>query len=90
MKKTLALALTVVMLLGLVPVAAFAANNGPANVDWAYIYVYPLTDGDGVSIYESKKTNNSIIPGISYEKASNTLTLNNYRSAECCFSQYDG
>ncbi len=86
MKKTLALALTVVMLLALVPVAAFAANNGPANVDWAYIYVYPLTDGDGVSVYESKKTNNSIIPGISYEKASNTLTLNNYRSAECAVS----
>ena len=34
MKKTLAIILTVVMLLGLVPMSAFAAkaNNGPANV----------------------------------------------------------
>ncbi|MBP5244892.1 MAG: hypothetical protein J6036_00325, partial [Clostridia bacterium] len=85
MKKVLAVILTAVTLLTLIPVAAFAANNGPANVEWAFISVYyagkdePDEQAYG-HVYSEKKAFNDAVPGVTYDKATNTLTLDNYKN----------
>jgi len=91
MKKVLAVILTAVMLLSLIPVAAFAANNGPADVEWAFISVYyagkdePDDKAYG-HVYSEKKAFNNAVPGVTYDKATNTLTLDNYKNKKAAIS----
>ena len=91
MKKTLAIILTAVMLLALLPVAAFAANNGPADVSYAFVKIYFAAESEQDSqaygaVYTNKKAYNNAIPGVTYDKASNTLTLDNYKNANAGIS----
>ncbi|MDO4846510.1 MAG: S-layer homology domain-containing protein [Clostridiaceae bacterium] len=94
MKKTLAIILTVVMLLGLVPMSAFAkeAHNGPATDAFAYISVFYADEGEPDAgpykqVMITKSTQDvQIVNGVSYNKASNTLTLNNYKNKKAGIS----
>ncbi len=93
MKKTLAIILAVVMLLGLVPMTAFAAkaNNGPANVEWAFISVFYADEDEPDDeayghIYSENKAFNDVVPGVTYDKATNTLTLDNYKNKKAGIS----
>ncbi len=93
MKKVLAVILTVVMLLTSISVAAFAANNGPANVEWAFISVYYAGKDEAEAeaeayghVYSEKKAYNDVVPGVTYDKATNTLTLDNYKNKKAGIS----
>ena len=55
------------------------AANGPCDTgDWAYPYINVRTGEDSTTIFSSKETNS--IAGMSYDRESNTLTLNNYKN----------
>lgn len=55
------------------------AANGPCDTgDWAYAYINVRTGEDSTTIFSSKETNS--IAGMSYDRESNTLTLNNYKN----------
>ncbi|MBQ5995741.1 MAG: S-layer homology domain-containing protein [Clostridia bacterium] len=90
MKKTLSVLLTVVMLLGLVPMSAFAAeaHNGPADVPWAFISIYyegeePGDEHEGTgAVYSENTVHNDAVAGATYDLESNTLTLSNYKHPE--------
>ncbi|MBO4338844.1 MAG: hypothetical protein J5877_02845 [Clostridia bacterium] len=91
MKKTLAIILITVMLLSAISVSAYAANNGPANVEYAFISVFYAAGNEPDSqpyghIYSNYTTINNAVPGVTYDKASNTLTLNNYKNAKAAIS----
>ena len=95
MKKALAIMLSIIMLISMMPATVFAGNdnpagnNGPADVDWAFIRFY--YDGDGQSsdigtVYENQTAYNDAVPGATYDAASNTLTIDNYRHPENALS----
>ncbi len=94
MRKTLAIFLAAVMLLGLVPMSAFAAkaNNGPATDAFAFISVFYADEGEPDAgpykqVMITKSTQDvQIVNGVSYNKASNTLTLNNYKNKKAGIS----
>jgi basic membrane lipoprotein Med (substrate-binding protein (PBP1-ABC) superfamily) len=56
------------------------AANGPCDTgDWAYAYINVRTGEDSsTTIFSSQGTNS--IDGISYDRETNTLTLNNYKN----------
>lgn len=55
------------------------AANGPCDTgDWAYAYINVRTGEDSTTIFSSKGTNS--IDGMSYDRETNTLTLNNYKN----------
>lgn len=55
------------------------AANGPCDTgDWAYAYINVRTGEDSTTIFSSKETNS--IAGMSYDRETNTLTLNNYKN----------
>lgn len=55
------------------------AANGPCDTgDWAYAYINVRTGEDSTTIFSSKETNS--IDGMSYDRETNTLTLNNYKN----------
>lgn len=55
------------------------AANGPCDTgDWAYAYINVRTGEDSTTIFSSKGTNS--IDGMSYDRKTNTLTLNNYKN----------
>ena len=55
------------------------AANGPCDTgDWAYAYINVRTGEDSTTIFSSKETNS--IAGMSYDRQTNTLTLNNYKN----------
>lgn len=55
------------------------AANGPCDTgDWAYAYINVRTGEDSTTIFSSKETNS--IAGMSYDRKTNTLTLNNYKN----------
>lgn len=55
------------------------AANGPCDTgDWAYAYINVRTGEDSTTIFSSKGTNS--IYGMSYDRKTNTLTLNNYKN----------
>lgn len=55
------------------------AANGPCDTgDWAYAYINVRTGEDSTTIFSSKGTNS--IDGMSYDRQTNTLTLNNYKN----------
>jgi len=91
MKKVLAVLLTAVMLITAIHIAAFAANNGPADVEWAFISVYYAGEGEPDDkaydhVYSEKKAFNNAVPGVTYDKATNTLTLDNYKNKKAAIS----
>ena len=56
------------------------AANGPCDTgDWAYAYINVRNGEESTLLFSSKGTNS--IDGMSYDRESNTLTLNNYKSS---------
>ena len=55
------------------------AANGPCDTgDWAYAYINVRIGEDSTLIFSSKGTNS--IAGMSYDRESNTLTLNDFKN----------
>lgn len=81
-KKLAALAGAVVLALSsavLYAAPPVKAANGPCDTgDWAYAYINVRTGEDSTTIFSSKGTNS--IDGMSYDRKTNTLTLNNYKN----------
>lgn len=56
------------------------AANGPCDTgDWAYAYINVRNGKESNLLFSSEGTNS--IDGMSYDRESNTLTLNNYKSS---------
>lgn len=56
------------------------ATNGPCDTgDWAYAYINVRNGEESNLLFSSEGTNS--IDGMSYDRESNTLTLNNYKSS---------
>ena len=56
------------------------ASNGPCDTgDWAYAYINVRNGEESNLLFSSEGTNS--IDGMSYDRESNTLTLNNYKSS---------
>lgn len=55
-------------------IAKVNAQNGPSD---QYCYIAFYGDEQSIKIYEPNKVNNDALAGATYDKASNTLTLNN-------------
>lgn len=56
------------------------AANGPCDTgDWAYAYINVRNGEESTLLFSSEGTNS--IDGMSYDRESNTLTLNNYKSS---------
>lgn len=90
MKKSLFKKLTVFLLAASIltsaaAVTAFAAN-GPSEYKWdennylAYIMLY--TGNREYSVFANNKTYNNAIEGAEYDRASNTLTLTNFKHSD--------
>ncbi|MGN0534177.1 MAG: fibronectin type III domain-containing protein [Eubacterium sp.] len=91
MKKLLSVILSILMVFSL-PLTALAANGPMGSVDWgfgdiylSYISLYDFDDNGNcvgyTPVFEENITYNSV-NGVSYDKASNTLTLNNFKSSK--------
>lgn len=82
--KAAAIALTTVMALSaavVFTVPKAEAANGPCDEgDWAYAYIVVGNSETKDNIFSSQGSN--AIDGVSYDKASNTLTLNQYKNAD--------
>lgn len=82
--KAAAIALTTVMALSaavVFTVPKAEAANGPCDEgDWAYAYIAVGNSENKDNIFSSQGSN--AIDGVSYDKASNTLTLNQYKNAD--------
>ena len=81
MKRNKFLTLFLIFMCGflLVGIKSVYAVNGPSG-ESAYIELYRNGD-DYKEIYNDGKINNSILNGVTYDKSTNTLTLNNLKSA---------
>lgn len=61
-------------------VSQVKAANGPCDTgDWAYAYINVRNGEESNLLFSSEGTNS--IDGMSYDRESNTLTLNNYKSS---------
>ena len=82
--KAAAIALTTVMALSaavVFTVPKAEAANGPCDEgDWAYAYIAVGNSETKDNIFSSQGSN--AIDGVSYDKASNTLTLNQYKNVD--------
>ena len=82
--KAAAIALTTVMALSaavVFTVPKAEAANGPCDEgDWAYAYIAVGNSETKDNIFSSQESN--AIDGVSYDKASNTLTLDGYKNAD--------
>ena len=82
--KAAAIALTTVMALSAAAalnVSRAEAANGPCDEgDWAYAYIAVGNSETNDNIFSSQGSN--AIDGVSYDKASNTLTLDGYKNAD--------
>ena len=82
--KAAAIALTTVMALSaavVFTVPKAEAANGPCDEgDWAYAYIAVGNSETKDNIFSSQGSN--AIDGVSYDKVSNTLTLNQYKNAD--------
>ena len=78
-------ALVTVVVLAVSAAVSFAvpqvkAANGPCDTgDWAYAYINVRNGEESNLLFSSEGTNS--IDGMSYDRESNTLTLNNYKSS---------
>ena len=80
MKKTKKILLVVMLMLAFIintSAVVFAANNGPAKVPYAFINVSEEAADFGGRVYENYETYNDLVEGVTYDKDSNTLTLEN-------------
>lgn len=65
-------------------------ENGPCDTgDWAFAYISVGNDGDSSNpqgeyktIYSANSKDISTVEGISYDRASNTLTIENYNNTK--------
>ena len=82
-KKMAALVTAVVLAVSaavLFAVPQVKAANGPCDTgDWAYAYINVRNGEESNLLFSSEGTNS--IDGMSYDRESNTLTLNNYKSS---------
>lgn len=80
MKKTKKILLVAMLVLAFMinTSIVFATSNGPADVDYAFISLED-SEGEGGYIYAGKTTYNDVMEGVSYDKATNTLTIDNVR-----------
>ena len=89
MKKYLAVLLALLVFTAALPMTAFAANGYDDDDDWEFdpemarfisVYEYDEADPehDAVSVYSQGVVNNEGIAGVTYDKETNTLTLDNY------------
>ena len=63
------------------------AANGPCDTgDWAYAYINVRNGEESNLLFSSEGTNS--IDGMSYDRESNTLTLNNYKSSTTVIGSY--
>ncbi len=87
-KKILAILLCAVMVMGILPVYAFA-ENGPSPIGEYSPYICIGTIDDGFDcigmIYQYDTAYNDAVPGVTYDISTNTLTLDNYRNEKACF-----
>lgn len=61
------------------------AANGPCDTgDWAYAYINVKIGEDSTLIFSSKGTNS--IAGMSYDRESNTLTLNDFKNKAAVYT----
>lgn len=61
------------------------AANGPCDTgDWAYAYINVRIGEDSTLIFSSKGTNS--IAGMSYDRESNTLTLNDFKNKAAVYT----
>ena len=78
-------ALVTAVVLAVSAAVSFAASqvkaaNGPCDTgDWAYAYINVRNGEESNLLFSSEGTNS--IDGMSYDRESNTLTLNNYKSS---------
>ncbi len=91
MKKLLSIVLSILLAFSL-PLTALAANGPMGSVDWgygdfylSYISLIGLNENGSLSettpVFDGEISYNTT-EGISYDKASNTLTLNNFKSSK--------
>lgn len=77
-------ALVTAVVLAVSAAVSFAASqvkaaNGPCDTgDWAYAYINVRNGEESTLLFSSKGTNS--IDGMSYDRETNTLTLNNYKN----------
>ena len=87
-KKILSLILCVVMVIGILPVYAFAeVGPGPIGEYSPIISIGTIDDGfDCIgTVYLCDTVYNDAVPGVTYDISTNTLTLDNYRNEKACF-----
>ncbi|MBR0541262.1 MAG: leucine-rich repeat protein [Clostridia bacterium] len=87
-KKIIALLMCVVMVIGILPVYAFAEDGpGPIGEYTPYIFIGTIDDGfDCIgTVYQYNTVYNDAVPGVTYDPSTNTLTLDNYRNEKACF-----
>ena len=90
MKKLISIVLAVLMLMSVCTVTAFAANNGPSdehflggdnqNHYYAFVNLYQTNEEMGIThIFYDNKADNTAVKGVTYDRATNTLTLKNVK-----------
>ena len=93
MKKIISIVLAALMLMSVCTVTAFAANKGPSNEYYmgfdnqpyylAFVNIFKIgEDIDITHVFNNNKTDNSAVAGVSYDRATNTLTLKNVKLAD--------
>lgn len=87
MKKFTAVFLAALMLFGMLPFTAFAAS-GPSEATYAeneyiaYVTIFNYALGVRYGIFKNNEAHNDVLEGVSYDRASNTLTLSNFNHPE--------
>ena len=90
MKKILSIMLVAILLVTLMPIYVFAENGPMGTITWdgteyelAYISFYtPGESGSTKEVYAQQTTNNNAVSGATYDKSTNTLTLNNVSTTQ--------
>ena len=81
------------MLMSVCTVTAFAANKGPSNEYYmgidnqpyylAFVNIFKIGENiDITHVFNNNKTDNSAVAGVSFDRATNTLTLKNVKLAD--------
>ena len=85
MKRIIAVLLSALLLISASSLTVFA-ENGPSDINWggdywAFIRIYDGKDKN-YSVFSQNEADNSAIAGATYDRASNTLTLSDFKHPE--------
>ncbi len=85
MKRIIAVLLSALLLISASSLTVFA-ENGPSDINWegdywAFIRIYDGKDKN-YSVFSQNTADNSAIAGATYDRASNTLTLSDFKHPE--------